>query len=139
MMIQTPDSLRVVINVHYPPFNSQIFEEFFYSKYIQNTVVTERIYLPIFWTSLYVNRNYGNGDLSDIQSFIDNSKNILKFCILKKISPYYIALSPWVEKLELKEEIYKISNSETILEILSETDKKLHRKYFNKEYNSKLN
>jgi hypothetical protein len=72
MMIQTPDSLRVVINVHYPPFNSQIFEEFFYSKYLQNQIETERIYLPIFWTSLYVNRNYGNGDLSDIQNFIDN-------------------------------------------------------------------
>lgn len=79
MMIQTPDSLRVVINVHYPPFNSQIFEEFFYSKYIQNTVVTERIYLPIFWTSLYVNRNYGNGDLSDIQSFIDNLDRTKKY------------------------------------------------------------
>ena len=70
----------------------------------------------------------------DIKSFIDNSNNILKLCLLKKLSPYYIALSPWIEKLDCKEEIYKICNSETILEILSEDDKKLHKKYFNKEY-----
>lgn len=70
----------------------------------------------------------------DINNFLNNSKEILKFCILKKLSPYYIALSPWIQKITYKEEIYQISNSETILEIMSEEDKKLHKKYFSKEY-----
>lgn len=78
-MIKTPDSLRVFINVDYPPFNHQIFEQFFYKKYLENQIETERIYIPIFWTSLYVNRNYGNGDLSDIQFFIDNLDRTKKY------------------------------------------------------------
>ena len=108
-------------------------------KVENNTVVSSQQLIELEFSKTLDFMNVNSEIFKDIQSFIDNSKNILKFCILKKISPYYIALSPWVEKLELKEEIYKISNSETILEILSETDKKLHRKYFNKEYNSKLN
>jgi len=70
----------------------------------------------------------------DLSSFLNNETNILKFCILKKISPYYVALSPWINKLKCKEEIYRLCNSETILEILSNQDKLHHKKYFFKEY-----
>lgn len=76
-----------------------------------------------------------NSDMfKDLSSFIENENDIYRFIILKKISPYYIALSPWVSHLKLKEDIYRISNSDTILEILSEKDKQLHKKYFLKEY-----
>ena len=70
----------------------------------------------------------------DLPSFIENENDIYKFILLKKISPYYVALSPWISYLKLKEDICRISNSDTILEILSEKDKKLHKKYFYREY-----
>ena len=70
----------------------------------------------------------------DLPSFIENENDIYKFILLKKISPYYVALSPWISYLKLKEDICRISNSDTILEILSEKDKQLHKKYFYKEY-----
>ena len=64
----------------------------------------------------------------------ENEKDIYKFTLLKKISPYYISLSPWISKLKAKDDIYNISNAETILEMLSDKDKQLHKKYFSKEY-----
>jgi len=72
MILQSPDFLRVSINTIYPPYNSVLFEEYFYREFVSNNEITNRIYIPAFWTSLYVNRNYGHGDLSDIQNFIDN-------------------------------------------------------------------
>ena len=72
MLIPTDESLRIKINVDYPPCNTTIFEEYFYNKFIENSEATDRIYIPIFWTSLYVNRSYGHGDLSDIQNLLDN-------------------------------------------------------------------
>lgn len=103
-------------------------------KVENNTVNASQQLIELEFSKTLDFMNVNSEIFKDFQSFINNSKNILKFCILKKISPYYIALSPWIEKLEFKEEIYNISNSETILEILSENDKKLHKKYFNKEY-----
>lgn len=76
-----------------------------------------------------------NSDIfNSLESFLKYQDDIYKFVLLKKISPYYICLSPWIAQLKNKDEIYTISNSDTILEILSEDDKKLHRKYFSKEY-----
>lgn len=71
-----------------------------------------------------------------LQSFVENQNQILKFVILKKISPYYVCLSPWIEKLQdtIKEDIYRITNSETIKEIMSQGDKNLHHYYFKHEY-----
>jgi hypothetical protein len=63
---------RPQINTTYPPFNFQLFEEYFFKIYTEKNIVSERIYIPIFWTSLYVNRNYGQGDLSDVQDYLDN-------------------------------------------------------------------
>lgn len=71
-----------------------------------------------------------------LKSFAENQNQILKFVILKKISPYYVCLSPWIEKLQdtIKEDIYRITNSETIKEIMSQGDKNLHHYYFKHEY-----
>ena len=73
----------------------------------------------------------------DYKSFLENKSQLLKFVILKKISPYYVCLSPWIEKLpeEIREEMYRITNSETIKEIMSQDDKNIHFYYFKKEYN----
>lgn len=70
-MIDT-STFRPQINTTYPPYNFQLFEEYFFKIYTENNIDSERIYVPIFWTSLYVNRNYGQGDLSDVQSYLDN-------------------------------------------------------------------
>ena len=106
-------------------------------KYIknENNIITASQPLLVNEFSKTLDFMNSNSELfKDIASFIDNSSNILKLCIIKKLSPYYIALSPWIEKLKSKEEIYTISNSEIILEILSDEDKQLHKKYFYKEY-----
>jgi hypothetical protein len=69
---------RPQINTTYPPFNFELFEEFFFKKFIHNEEHS-RIYIPIFWTSLYVNRNYGQNDLSDIQFYLDNLDRSKKY------------------------------------------------------------
>lgn len=71
--------LRPGINNIYPPNNFELFEEFFFKKYSLNNLKLSREYLPIYWTGLYVNRNYGNGDLSDIQFFLDSLDRSLKY------------------------------------------------------------
>lgn len=53
-----PFSFRPHINVEYPPSNKLIFEEWFRQHYVGCN--TDRVYLDIFWTSYWVNNNYGN-------------------------------------------------------------------------------
>ena len=57
--------------IEYPPFNRKMFEEYFYHEYYYNQPLLERIYLPIFWTNYYISRNYGQGDTSDLQEYLD--------------------------------------------------------------------
>lgn len=82
----------------------------------------------------FINKN--SEIFEDFKCFFENKNQILKFVILKKLSPYYIALSPWIEKLpeNIKQEILNITNAETIKEIMSVDDKKIHHLYFKKEY-----
>lgn len=81
-MISVPDRFRPHIKVDYPPNNDLIFEEWFYKNwgllaYIQQT----REYLPVFWTSYYVNHNYGNDKraLADLQNFINSLDKSKKY------------------------------------------------------------
>jgi len=68
----------------YPRFNSQIFEEFFYHYYtkIKNSIEVNREYLPVFWTSFYLRKNYGRDDLSDLQNYIDSLDKSKKYFTL---------------------------------------------------------
>ena len=101
-----------------------------------NTVFAEKQLL----TNEFVRTNFFMSSESetfkDLNSFLENKTKILKFVILKKISPYYVALSPWIQKLpeEIREEILTITNADTIKEIMCEEDKKLHAFYFKNEY-----
>jgi hypothetical protein len=63
----------------YPPENNQTFEEYFYYEFIKKEHSIDRLYLPIFWTNYYISKNYGNGDLSELQSFIDNLDKAKKY------------------------------------------------------------
>lgn len=56
-MIQTPTWGKPHICVDYPKSNKLIFEEWLYQQELPET---EREYLPIFWTSYWVNNGYGN-------------------------------------------------------------------------------
>jgi hypothetical protein len=70
-MINVPEKFRPRIRVEYPENNKQIFEEWFFDNYKNET--SDRIYLPVFWTSYYVNNSYGKDQraLNDLQEFID--------------------------------------------------------------------
>ena len=56
----------------YPPGNSKIFEEYFYDEYSKIKITSERIYIPIFWTNYYISKDYGNGDISELQNLLNS-------------------------------------------------------------------
>lgn len=78
-MIQTPDWVRPKINTVYPPHNLVEFERWFYENYEGD--VTDREYLPIFWTGYYVNNNYGNDAIAkyELQTYIDRLDRSKKY------------------------------------------------------------
>lgn len=71
-MIEVPKQFAPHIRVDYPQNNKIIFEEWIGENFIYAN--TDRIYLPIFWTSYYVNNGYGQHKRSihDLQIFIDS-------------------------------------------------------------------
>lgn len=88
-MIVTPDWTRPHINVDYPSHNKLIFEEWLYSmalyekEFLKGTFYIDglREYLPVFWTSYFVNNNYGN-DLEAkqrLQDYIDSLDRSKKY------------------------------------------------------------
>jgi len=75
-MIEVPNELSPKIGVVYPAENYQIFEEWFAEQDIPKT---EREYLPVFFTSFYVNNQYGqdaeaNSRLHSFLQTLDKSK-----------------------------------------------------------------
>lgn len=73
-MIYVPEKFRPTIKVEYPPNNKTIFEEWFSQNVETFLESTHREYLPIHWTSYYVNHGYGKDQkaLSELQQFIDS-------------------------------------------------------------------
>lgn len=82
-MVDIHPDFRPLINQDYPPGNKPIFEEWFFQNFDQ--VKTQREYLPIFWTSFYVNNRYGRDQsaMSMIQRMLDG---------LDKSKKYYTVL-----------------------------------------------
>ena len=81
-MIETNDFLRKKMTFDYPPNNTIIFEEYFYEYFIKSNISFDRLYLPIFWTGIYCDRNFGQGDISDVQMFIDSLDKTKKYFTL---------------------------------------------------------
>lgn len=77
--MQAPSIFRPKINITYPADNHTLFEEYFFFSLDSTQVDVGRIYIPIFWTSLYVNRGFGRGDTSDIQSYLDSLDRCKKY------------------------------------------------------------
>jgi hypothetical protein len=68
----------------YPKYNHTSFEEYFYDYYVSNNISTKLEYLPIFWTSFYLKRDWGNGDMSDLQEYLNSlDKNKKYFTLLQ--------------------------------------------------------
>lgn len=84
-IIDVPEKFRPKIKYKYPIDNEIIFEEWVYQNLKENEIdKTEYYYLPIFWTSYYVNNNYGkNKDaIRELQDYIDTlDKNKKYFTI----------------------------------------------------------
>jgi len=89
-MIQVPEQFRPHIKVDYPPNNDLIFEEWFYKDWgtikhylssFEDPDDLQRQYLPIFWTSYYVNHNYGQDKrkIQELQDFINNLDKSKKY------------------------------------------------------------
>lgn len=66
-------------NVVYPPNNHQIFEDYFLDNFNSERIKNDYIYLDILWTSYYISRNYGTGDISDLQNYLDSLDRSKKY------------------------------------------------------------
>lgn len=66
------------IRAEHPPGNRPIFEEWFSNNYQKPH---DRIYLDIWWTSFYVNNNYGNDPVAkqELQNYIDSLDKSKKY------------------------------------------------------------
>lgn len=76
---QVPEQFMPHIKPVYPPNNYTIFEEWFYENYTGCN--TDRVYLPIFFTSYWVNNNYGNDQQAtdELLQFISTLDNKRKY------------------------------------------------------------
>lgn len=74
-----PRQFRQAMPFPYPEDNSIIFEEWFFFN--QPEAETERIYLPIFWTSYYVRNDYGQNEqaIAELQEFLNSLDTSKKY------------------------------------------------------------
>jgi Exostosin family len=71
-MVNVPEIFKLKTHYVYPPYNNMIFEEYFYNYYISNNINIENYeYLPIFWTSFYMSKDYGRIDMNDLQIYLN--------------------------------------------------------------------
>jgi len=66
-----PD-FAIPTNHENPPYNTTIFEEYFYNRFSKERPDTCKEYLPVCWTNYYVAKNYGKDDMSDLQLYLDS-------------------------------------------------------------------
>ena len=96
---KTPDVFLIKTNHTNPPHNKIIFEEYFYHWFINNNIITDRVYLPILWTNYNISRNYGMGDMSDIKNFLSKlDKNKKYFTIVQ----YADGILQNIDELDIK-------------------------------------
>jgi hypothetical protein len=80
-MVDVPTEFRQVQDIEYPKGNKQPFEQYFCDKFKEIKPNTFRIYLPIFWTSYYVNNKYGQdaSALKYLQTYLDTLDKTKKY------------------------------------------------------------
>lgn len=74
MIVNVPSKFQPHIRVDYPEGNNPIFEEWLFKSLNGKLGMKERAYLPVFWTSYWVNNDYGNNQFkkAELQDFINN-------------------------------------------------------------------
>jgi exostosin family protein len=72
-MVNVPEKYRPHMSFNYPGDNAMIFEEWFYYEFLRLKPQTDRVYLPVFWTSYYVNHSFGKDQraIADLQIFLN--------------------------------------------------------------------
>ena len=64
----------------YPPYHEGLYiEDYFFDYFVKNNINTDRIYLPIFWTSCYNNEWHAKIKSPDIQSYLNTLDPDLKY------------------------------------------------------------
>jgi hypothetical protein len=76
-------------------------------------------------------------DNLNLDNYISKGSSILKFVLLKKISPIYIMCSAWVQKLpkQILNDLNDLCNLENLQDFSLDSAKTLYRKYFDFEIN----
>lgn len=85
-IVEVPEEFKQIQSVEYPKGNKIPFERYFEQCFNEERPETFRKYLPIHWTSYYVNNKYGKDKkaLKRLQDFIDTlDKNDKYFTILQ--------------------------------------------------------
>jgi hypothetical protein len=71
-------SFRIKTNHENPPNNLMIFEEYFGENFTEQDQI-ERQYIPVYWTNYYIEKNYGQADMSDLQQFLNSLDRSKKY------------------------------------------------------------
>lgn len=80
MRPEVPSIFQERIRAEHPPGNRPVFEEWYFDNRVASTT-HDRNYLAVFWTSYYVNNNYGNDIAAKqkLQVFIDSLDKSQKY------------------------------------------------------------
>jgi Exostosin family/Methyltransferase domain len=80
-IVEVPEEFQQVQNIEYPKGNKIPFERYFNQIFLEERPGTLRKYLPIHWTSYYVNNKYGHDKeaIKKLQDFIDTLPKRDKF------------------------------------------------------------
>ncbi len=79
LIYPTPLDFTIATNHIYPPGNFEIFEEYFYKRFMNESFDLEYCYLPVQWTSYYISKDYCNNSLFELQIFLDLLPRSLKY------------------------------------------------------------
>lgn len=71
-------NFRIKTNHENPPRNTCIFEEYFGENFNQN-MAPDRIYIPVYWTNYYIEKHYGQDDMSELQDYLDSLDRSKKY------------------------------------------------------------
>ena len=76
-------TFKIKTNHTNPPCNKVIFEEYFGERFSkENHKLFTRKYIDVYWTNYYISKNYANGDMSNLQNYLDSlDKNEKYFTI----------------------------------------------------------
>lgn len=99
-MIEIHPDFRPLIKEEYPSGNKPIFEEWFFENF-DASIKTEREYLPVFWTSFYVNHRYGQdlGAVNMLQRMLDNLDRSKKYYTILQ---YDDGIKNNIDRLDIK-------------------------------------